>query len=34
MVYLGIQAYNGKYFEIPILSDFLKKQGWLQSHAA
>lgn len=27
-VYLGIQAYNGKYVNIPVITDFCKKQGW------
>jgi len=27
-IYLGIQAYNGKYVEIPMITDFVKKQGW------
>jgi uncharacterized protein len=27
-VYWGIQAYNGKSVNIPVLTDFLKKQGW------
>ena len=29
-IYYGIQAYNGKYFDIPMLTDFMVKQGWLQ----
>jgi uncharacterized membrane protein len=24
----GIKAYNGEYVEIPVLTDFVKKQGW------
>jgi len=24
----GIKAYNGEYVEIPVISDFVKKQGW------
>ncbi len=24
----GVQAYQGKYVNIPVLSDFVKKQGW------
>jgi uncharacterized membrane protein len=28
-IYWAIKAYQGEYFEIPILTDFLKKQGWL-----
>jgi hypothetical protein len=27
-VYWGIQAYNGKYVEIPWLTNFIKSQGW------
>jgi uncharacterized membrane protein len=27
-IYLGIQAYNGKYVEIPVITNFVKKQGW------
>jgi uncharacterized protein len=27
-IYWGIQAYNGKQVTIPVLTDFLKKQGW------
>jgi uncharacterized membrane protein len=27
-IYLGIQAYNGKYVEIPVITIFVKKQGW------
>jgi uncharacterized membrane protein len=27
-IYLGIQAYNGKYVEIPVVTNFVKKQGW------
>ena len=28
MVYWGIQAYNGKYVTIPVITDFCKNQGW------
>lgn len=28
-IYLGIQAYNGKWVTIPVITDFAKKQGWL-----
>ena len=24
----GIKAYNGQYVEIPVITDFVKKQGW------
>jgi uncharacterized protein len=27
-IYWGIQAYNGKYVEIPVLTNFVKGQGW------
>jgi uncharacterized membrane protein len=27
-IYWGIQAYNGQYVTIPVLTDFIKKQGW------
>lgn len=27
-IYWGIQAYNGKYVNIPVITDFVKKQGW------
>lgn len=27
-IYWGIQAYNGKYVEIPVLTQFVKQQGW------
>jgi len=27
-IYWGIQAYNGKYVEIPMITNFLKNQGW------
>lgn len=28
VIYLGIQAYNGKEINIPVITDFVKKQGW------
>jgi len=28
MIYWGIQAYNGKYVTIPVVTDFCKNQGW------
>ncbi|HBX70800.1 MAG TPA: hypothetical protein DEH25_15825 [Chloroflexi bacterium] len=28
MVYLGIQAYQGKPVTVPVITDFVKKQGW------
>ena len=27
-IYLGIQAYNGKLVEIPVITNFVKNQGW------
>lgn len=27
-VYLGFQAYNGKQVVIPVITDFVKNQGW------
>ena len=28
MVYLGIKAYQGNYVNIPLITDFVKKQNW------
>jgi uncharacterized membrane protein len=28
VIYYGIQAYNGKYVNIPVITDFVKNQGW------
>jgi uncharacterized membrane protein len=28
MVYWGIQAYQGKYVTIPVVTEWCKKQGW------
>ncbi len=28
MIYWGIQAYQGKYVTIPVVTDFVKSQGW------
>jgi uncharacterized membrane protein len=28
MIYWGIQAYQGKYVTIPVITDWCKKQGW------
>lgn len=28
-IYHGLQAYQGKYFEIPVVTKFMKNQGWL-----
>ena len=30
MIYLGIQAYQGQYVTIPVISDFVKNQGWAE----
>lgn len=29
-IYYAIQAYQGKVFDIPVLTDFMVQQGWLQ----
>ena len=29
MVYWGYQAYQGEYVEIPVVTDFVKNQGWV-----
>lgn len=29
MVYWGIQAYQGKYVTIPVVTDFVRNQGWI-----
>ncbi len=28
LIIYGIQAYQGKYVNIPVITDFVKKQGW------
>jgi uncharacterized membrane protein len=28
MIYWGLQGYNGKYVEIPVVTNFVKNQGW------
>jgi uncharacterized membrane protein len=28
-IVLGIQSYQGKWVNVPVLSDFAKKQGWV-----
>jgi uncharacterized membrane protein len=28
-IYLGIQAYNGSWVVVPVLTDFTKSQGWI-----
>jgi uncharacterized membrane protein len=28
LIYWGLQAYNGKEVVIPVISDFVKQQGW------
>ena len=28
-IYYGVQAYNGKTFEIPVLTNFVRQQGWM-----
>ena len=27
-IYWGIQAYNGKYVEVPVVTNWVKSQGW------
>jgi len=27
-IFLGIKAYQGNYIKLPLLADFVKKQGW------
>ncbi len=27
-IYYGVQAYNGKVFEIPVITNFIRQQGW------
>jgi len=27
-IYWGVQAYQGKFVNIPVITDFTKKQGW------
>lgn len=29
MVYWGIQAYQGKYVTVPVITDFVRNQGWV-----
>jgi uncharacterized membrane protein len=29
-IYLGIQSYQGKWVNVPVLTDFIVKQGWAQ----
>ena len=28
-IYLGIQAYNGEWVNVPVITDFAKNQGWI-----
>lgn len=28
-IFLGIKAYNGEWVEVPVLTDFAKKQNWI-----
>jgi uncharacterized protein len=30
VIYLGIQAYNGKWVNIPVITDFVANQGWIR----
>jgi uncharacterized membrane protein len=29
MIYYGVQAYQGRYVEIPLVTDFVRAQGWV-----
>jgi uncharacterized protein len=29
MIYYGVKAYRGEYFDIPVVTDFCKKQNWI-----
>jgi len=29
LIYYGILAYQGKYFTVPVVTDFARNQGWL-----
>jgi len=29
MIYVGVKAYQGEYIEVPVVTDFIKKQGWV-----
>ncbi len=29
MIYWAIKAYQGEYVNIPVITDFIKKQGWV-----
>lgn len=29
IIYLGIQAYQGKWVTVPVITDFCKKQNWI-----
>ncbi|MGQ9834084.1 MAG: hypothetical protein ACUVRJ_09875 [Candidatus Villigracilaceae bacterium] len=29
MIYWGIKAYQGEYVTIPVITDFIKNQGWV-----
>jgi len=28
VIYFGVKAYKGEYFEIPVITSFVKNQGW------
>ena len=28
-IYMGVQAYNGKWTTVPVITDFCKGQGWI-----
>jgi len=29
LIYYGIKAYHGEYIEIPLITNFVKNQGWI-----
>lgn len=29
MIYIGVKAYQGEYTVVPVVTDFIKKQGWV-----
>jgi uncharacterized membrane protein len=29
VIYLAIMAYQGQWVNVPVLTDFIKKQGWV-----
>ena len=29
-IYVGIKSYQGEWVEVPVISDFVRKQGWVE----